>query len=483
MKTLSTVVLLSVLALAVVQTPLAALEVTLDSGGSGAVTLEDTDMDHVIDFDVTVGGVFRAKGRVLESLGTITKAVTLTSTPPDSMGTFAKIGVGAGTAATFTVTVNSSPFTPTGTPIGFTAAYVGNAGDSMGGIVDIPSNSVAVTANNGDLALTTINGPPIIAPTAIDLESDGVVAGTTAAQIQVVFAFTPGPDDQILLPDNNGFDNKSIEVNVFNQSQDCVERMNNDARRVGQLATKSDFTCAKRGTGDVTACVDDPNDAKTDKKEQKLISDFADKCNPVPAWGVNGATCCEGGASDGALCAGPADCSGGTCTGGACISAAAEDGAGAIAHDIFGPTVNISSSKKPAVCQEKVLQRAGKLYVAHWKAFRICKKNEFASITNDATLKSVCLGPPQNDPKGLINRELSRLDDKVAKKCVKAGVTPVGAQFPGLCTAASDATFADCVAARVACRFCQSVNRADAILPPLNCDTFDDGVSNASCSP
>jgi hypothetical protein len=168
MKTQSTIVLLSALALAVVQTPLAALEVTLDSGGSGAVTLEDTDMDHVIDFDVTGGGVFRAKGRVLESLGTITKAVTLTSTPPDTMWTFAKIGVGAGTA-TFTVTVNSSPFTPTGSPIGFTAAYVGNAGDSMGGIVDIPSNSVAVAANNGDLALTTINGPPIIAPTAIDL--------------------------------------------------------------------------------------------------------------------------------------------------------------------------------------------------------------------------------------------------------------------------------------------------------------------------
>ena len=46
----------------------------------------------------------------------------------------------------------------------------------------------------------------------------------------------------------------------------------------------------------------------------------------------------------------------------------------------------------------------GKLYVAHWKAFRICKKNEFASITNDATLKSVCHGPPQNDPKGLIKQ-------------------------------------------------------------------------------
>lgn len=482
MKTQPAVVLLTALALALAQTPLAALEVTLDSGGSGAVTLEDTDMDHVIDFDLTVGGVFRAKGRVLESLGQITKAVTLTSTPPDAMGTFAKIGVGAGTA-TFTVTVNSSPFTATGSPLGFTAVYKGNAGDSMGGIVDIPSHSVAAAANFGALPLTAINGAPINAPTAIDLESEGVIAGTTAAQMQVVFAFTPGPDDQILLPDNNGFDNKSIEVDVFNQSQSCVDRMNNDARRVAMLASKSDFTCAKRGTGDVTACVDDPNDAKTAKKEQKLIDDFANQCNPVPVWGVNGASCCEGGTNDGALCTGPADCSGGTCTAGACISAAAENGAGDIAHDLFGPTVSISGSRKPAVCQQKVLQRAGKLYVARWKAFRICKKNNFAMITNDATLKSVCLGPPQNDPKGLVNRETARLDDKVAKKCVNAGVTPVAAQFPGACGAASDVDFADCVAAHVACRFCQSVNRADAILPPLNCDTFDDGLSNASCSP
>ena len=103
----------------------------------------------------------------------------------------------------------------------------------MGGIVDIPSNSVAVAASNGDLALTTISGPPIIAPTAIDLESTASSPAPPRAQIQVVFAFTPGPDDQILLPDNSGFDNKSIEVNVFNQSQDCVERMNNDARRSG----------------------------------------------------------------------------------------------------------------------------------------------------------------------------------------------------------------------------------------------------------
>jgi len=61
------------------------------------------------------------------------------------------------------------------------------------------------------------------------------------------------------------------------------------------------------------------------------------------------------------------------------------------------------------------------------------------------------------------------------------GVSPVGAQFPGVCTSATDVTFADCVAARVACRFCRAANVADAIVPPLNCDVFDDGMNNSSC--
>ena len=121
MKTHRALPTLIALACALCAAPVAALDVTLDSGGSGSLTFTDDDMDHIIDFDVTVGGVFRAKGRVFESLGELTKAVTLTSTPPDTQAIFGKIGVGAGTA-TFTVTVNTSSFTATGAPLGWTAS-------------------------------------------------------------------------------------------------------------------------------------------------------------------------------------------------------------------------------------------------------------------------------------------------------------------------------------------------------------------------
>src|SRR5215470_6812643 len=343
MKTRWTLAALVAIGSALAQSPAAALKVTIDSGGSGSTTFVDDDMDHIVDFDVAVGGVFHARGRVRESLGDITKAVTLTSrTPPDTSGVFGKLGVGAGTAA-FTVTVDTSSFPATGSPLGFTAVYVGDADDALSGPVNIPSHSVDVSANFGALPVTMLIGSPITMPTHIDLESSGVIAGTTAAQLRVVFSFTPGPDDEILLPDNNGFDDKSIEVNVFNQSKDCVDRMNNGARRVADAAQKSDARCVKRGTGNVTPCVDDALDPKTDKKEQKLLTDFANRCAPVPAWGVNGATCCDGGPNDGTLCSGPADCTGGSCVAGACISAAAEAGANAITHDVFGATVNVSA--------------------------------------------------------------------------------------------------------------------------------------------
>ncbi len=461
--------------------PALALDVTLDSGGAGSVMLTDTDMDHIIDFDLLVGGVFRAKGRVVESLGAISRIITITSTPPDSEAIFGRIGVGAGTAA-YTVTVNTSAFSATGSPLGWSAFYVGSADDAFAGQVEIVSHSVDASVNAGAVPLTTLTGAPLAMPASIDLAATGANPSDSATDVRIVFTFTLGADDEIRLPDNNGFDGKSIEVSVFNQSAKCVDQMNNRARRVGQLAGNSDAKCVKKGPGDVTACVDDALEPKTDKQEQKLIDKFADFCAvAVPAWGVNGLSCCEGGANDGATCVSPAACTGGTCTPGACISAAAEAAAGAIAHDLFGATVTVSSDRVIAGCQAKVIQKAGKLYTGRWKSFRTCKKNNFTLITSDADLKTICLGPPQNDAKNFIDNALGKLFEAVQLKCVDKGVTPVGGAFPGVCTAVADGSFADCVEQRVACRLCGAINVADAIVPPLDCDLFDDGVSNASC--
>jgi hypothetical protein len=185
----------------------------------------------------------------------------------------------------------------------------------------------------------------------------------------------------------------------------------------------------------------------------------------------------RGGLSVALPCAG-----GGTCTDGLCISAAAEGGINELAHELFGATVTAGADAEQK-CQQIVLKFAGKLFTERWKILRLCKRDGFAGILDDADLVTSCLGPPQPDPKGKIGKRQEKLGVKIAKLCVGKGVTPVGGAFPGACAAVADDAFDECVGQRVACRFCRAINRADAIVPPADCDAFDDGTTNASCTP
>jgi len=131
-------------------------------------------------------------------------------------------------------------------------------------------------------------------------------------------------------------------------------------------------------------------------------------------------------------------------------------------------------------CQYDLTRRAGAALKERWKTFRTCKKANVQTIPDDIALVSTCLGPPQPDP----NLRIANTEAKVAQaitKCIGAGFTPVGAQFGGACSAVPDVGFAACVAERTRCAFCRAVNVADEIVPPLDCDLFDDAVANLSC--
>ncbi len=461
--------------------PAVSLEVTLDSG-AGSTTLTDDDLDGIIDFDLTVGGIFAARGRVFEQLQANTTIVSMTTTPPDTEAVFHNVGMAD---ATFTVTINSTAFAPIGPPLGWAVFYNGRADDAMAAAVNIPSHSVQALINAGALALTTVSGTAIVAADEIDLMAMGVNPSDNATDVRVVFSFTAGPDDEILLPDNNGVDGNAIQVSVFNQQFKCVDKMNTYSRKVVDKAQKSDAKCVTAGVkadgADETLCVDDPNEAKTEKAEDKLLEKFDEFCAAnVPPWGVNAERCCDGGANDGAVCLTDLGCPGGACVRGACISAAAEQAANTTTHDVFGAAVNVTDGDAIGNCQKKVTQKVGKLLVERWKIFRKCKKDNFDSISSSADLVTSCLGPPQPDPNLKVAKRVTKLTDEVAK-CVTSGVTPVGASFPGKCSGAADLAFASCVSERVSCRFCEGINAADGINPPLNCDLFDDGAADASC--
>jgi hypothetical protein len=457
-------------------TPAWALDITFNAGVGTPVTIADNGFGDLnaasgtIDFNQTVESIFEVKGRAEEDIGPVARTLTLTATPPDPGGTFRNIG---GIDGNFTVTINSSPFASVGPPLGWRVQYNGSADDPTPGGVNIASHSVQALINGGAISLVTVAGTAITVADDISLDADGVHPTANATDMSAVFAFSPGPGDRILLPN-------SIEVTVFDQTGRCIDRMNNDARKVAAKAQTSDGKCA-RTSGNVTTCVDNPFDAGTESKEAKLFAHFNDFCDPVPAWGVNGSMCCDDGANDGAACTGNPDCPSGFCLAGACISGAADHGANDLTHDLFGATVFISGGRLQKNCQRKLLQAAGRLYSDQWKVFRTCKKRSFGTITNDTDLVNVCLGPPQPDPNGKIARRVGKIASIVLNTCAGKGITPVGNSFPGECTAEPNGTFDDCVKTRTSCRFCLAVNVADDIDPPLDCDQFDDGTANSSC--
>ena len=386
------------------------LEVDPPSGASATFT--DDDLDGVIDFDTTVDGKFRAKGRVKQDLNPILQVLAIAPTPPDANAIFRNEDT---VSRVFRVTVTSDAFsTSVGPPLGWNLFYNATVDDALSGVVDVSSHAVQGRVNAGTALVGDITGTPIATPTLVDLEDGAVDTTNTAPDMTLLLSFTAGPQDEFLVPTDDGFDGTSIQFEIFNQDQRCVDKMNNDARIVADKAWKSDFKCVRTGeASDVTACVDEPEDVATEKKIDQLVQHFPDFCPAVPPWGVNRLSCCDGGTTDGAVCSTAFPCAGGgTCTRGLCIGAAAESGINELTHELFGASV-VAGADAEQKCQQIVLKFAGRLFTERWKTLRLCKRDNFADILDDAGFVATCLGPPQPDPKGKIGKRQEKLTLKV----------------------------------------------------------------------
>lgn len=461
--------------------PAAALEVVLDAGSGGSQTFTDDDADGVVDFDVTLGGVLEARGTAKQIIEGINAKLALAPLTPFPNASFRNL---SGASETFTVTLKSS-LAPTtyGAPLGWDLFYNASVDDPVDSVVDVPSHQVETLIAGGTIPLAVLPGLPLTAPSTIALEENGAVAMGSASEAWIRWTFTLGPNDEMLVPSDGGFDGESIQVNIFDHSQKCVDKMNNGARKIVKVAQKLDTKCLKASTGVATPCVDEPGDVKTVKKQRKLVDNYSLKCAPPAAWGVNRLSCCFGGGSnDGSICSDESTCGGGDCAAGACIAEVAEAAANELTHELYGAEVVSASDPKARKCQRSVSKAAGNLLVEHWKAFRLCKRDQFAAIADDADLRAVCL-EPEPDPKGKIAEREEKLAIAVDAACLDKGVTSLGSQFPGACAGVADGDFAVCVSERARCRFCRSANFADAIVSPLDCDLFDDGTENSSCPP
>ncbi len=246
----------------------------------------------------------------------------------------------------------------------------------------------------------------------------------------------------------------------------CTRAFDKDfAKTVGAHA-KVVSSCMKnfakgRLVGSAQACLGSDSRGKFSAAKHKAARDYAQLCS--------------GTGSDGGALLAPY----GVGLPGRAALAASTLGA-ELAARMFGADLDLAlvtgaADKATSRCQQSVAKDAGKCRKAKLKAYHRCKAKGLkgGSITGASGLEA-CIG---DDAKGKVARACganSRLAKDVTQRC--AGVNLVQA-FPA-CTTPDLYT---CVEREVECMACLAIDEADDL--NRDCDLFDDGLANASCSP
>jgi len=155
-----------------------------------------------------------------------------------------------------------------------------------------------------------------------------------------------------------------------------------------------------------------------------------------------------------------------------------------LVHGSLGPNLNqnLIATALDARCQSKVTAALLKCEEARQNEYAKCQNAGLKSgaITDAASLASVCLGTgfsSQPDPKGRIASKCAdKLLTTVAAQCDQVDLTAAFAS----CNAAGPAAVASCLSRGSACQLCRLLNDAGGVT--RDCDAFDDGVDNGSCS-
>lgn len=161
---------------------------------------------------------------------------------------------------------------------------------------------------------------------------------------------------------------------------------------------------------------------------------------------------------------------------GAAISAALGSISGLYGDDLDAAVIDAATDKSGAKCQVVAAKGITKLLSAMLAEFRACKKDGLKEgrIASAADLAD-CLDAIDTDGKGKIAKAIAKLTAAHAAAC---GATPQATAFPGRCAGAAD--LGACVTALARCRSCELFRTGDELT--RDCDLFDDGLANASCS-
>lgn len=237
----------------------------------------------------------------------------------------------------------------------------------------------------------------------------------------------------------------------------CIVSVNKTAALLAKAHSKLASGCAKavtKGTeSDFADCVETDAKGKIGAAEGVVAKKDAAKCSVLPPFGYGS----------------PAD-----------ISYGADLAVAGLVAELIGdhPTSLLASAEKAdSVCQGIVLKQSAGLLAARLRAFTSCKKAAMkaATLASAGDLENTCFDALLADDDGKLGKADDKLGVLVGKKCATSDLSLV---FPGSCSGAGD--FPACVTDRSECAACRLLNNADGLA--RDCDLFDDGLTNNSCS-
>ena len=251
---------------------------------------------------------------------------------------------------------------------------------------------------------------------------------------------------------------------VDRADQRCIGEINNDVRKVllseNRMlgACMASFVRGKLSGETVVQCAAPPLASKVQREIDQALAKAGSRCGGAPpAFGPPSITAPPGHAVSSAL---------------------------AVLADLLGTDVDGALLLDPAGarCQSSVYAAAQRCQDTRMKEFAKCKSVGLrrGTITDAATLESVCLGADQEqpDPKGKIRIACQAKVLNATFGCAQAGVSLTTA-FPP-CGAATDADLMTCLDARMRCHACELANAVDGLAK--DCDLADDGNdANNSC--
>ncbi len=150
----------------------------------------------------------------------------------------------------------------------------------------------------------------------------------------------------------------------------------------------------------------------------------------------------------------------------------------ALAAELFAGTAGGTGGARTAWRCRRAGMRALRARVrTNLESFVTCTQSSLAigGLIDAADLETTCFDAVIADPHRRRARIQERLRRLLPRRCARV---PAAEVFAGACAQAADP--ADCLMARADCNACRLVNEADDL--QRECDLFDDGSRNDSCS-